>query len=411
MIYGCIGEKLGHSFSKEIHAKIADYKYELCEIEKQNLDVFMQTRDFKAINVTIPYKQAVIPHLYYISDTAKKIGAVNTIVNKDGKLYGYNTDFYGMSRLISKAGINFGGKCVLICGSGGTSKTAYAVAESLGAKKIIKASRSEKDGFVTYHQLKNLKDEIEIIINTTPAGMFPNSDTTCVDVSDFKNLCGVIDAVYNPLTTRLVREARNLGIKADCGLYMLVAQAVRASEIFLDTEYPDEIYDNIYNEILSSKRSVVLVGMPGCGKSTIGKILAEETGKEFFDSDEEIIKQTGTAPSDIIKNHGEAYFRDIESSIIKELSDKNGVIIATGGGAVLRSENVTNLKKNGFLVFLDRDISTIVPTLDRPLSCDADKLKKLYDSRYPIYTSVADIIIKSTDSPETTAEAVRRETE
>lgn len=411
MIYGCIGEKLGHSFSKEIHAKIADYKYELCEIEKQNLDVFMQTRDFKAINVTIPYKQAVIPHLYYISDTAKKIGAVNTIVNKDGKLYGYNTDFYGMSKLISKAGINFGGKCVLICGSGGTSKTAYAVAESLGAKKIIKASRSEKDGFVTYHQLKNLKDEIEIIINTTPAGMFPNSDTTCVDVSDFKNLCGIIDAVYNPLTTRLVREARNLGIKAECGLYMLVAQAVRASEIFLDTEYPDEIYDNIYNEILSSKRSVVLVGMPGCGKSTIGKILAEETGKEFFDSDEEIIKQTGTAPSDIIKNHGEAYFRDIESSIIKELSDKNGVIIATGGGAVLRSENVTNLKKNGILVFLDRDISTIVPTLDRPLSCDADKLKKLYDLRYPIYTSVADVIIKSTDSPETTAEAVRRETE
>ncbi len=411
MIYGCIGEKLGHSFSKEIHAKIADYKYELCEIEKQNLDVFMQTRDFKAINVTIPYKQAVIPHLYYISDTAKKIGAVNTIVNKDGKLYGYNTDFYGMSKLISKAGINFGGKCVLICGSGGTSKTAYAVAESLGAKKIIKASRSEKDGFVTYHQLKNLKDEIEIIINTTPAGMFPNSDTTCVDVSDFKNLCGVIDAVYNPLTTRLVREARNLGIKAECGLYMLVAQAVRASEIFLDTEYPDEIYDNIYNEILSSKRSVVLVGMPGCGKSTIGKLIAEETGKEFFDSDEEIIKQTGTAPSDIIKNHGEAYFRDIESSIIKELSDKNGVIIATGGGAVLRSENVTNLKKNGILVFLDRDISTIVPTLDRPLSCDADKLKKLYDSRYPIYTSVADVIIKSTDSPETTAEAVRRETE
>ena len=411
MIHGCIGEKLGHSFSKEIHAKIADYKYELCEIEKQNLDVFMQTRDFKAINVTIPYKQAVIPHLHYISDTAKKIGAVNTIVNKDGKLYGYNTDFYGMSRLISKAGINFGDKCVLICGSGGTSKTAYAVAESLGAKKIIKASRSEKDGFVTYHQLKNLKDEIEIIINTTPAGMFPNSDTTCVDVSDFKNLCGVIDAVYNPLTTRLVREARNLGIKAECGLYMLVAQAVRASEIFLDTEYPDEIYDNIYNEILSSKRSVVLVGMPGCGKSTIGKILAEETGKEFFDSDEEIIKQTGTAPSDIIKNHGEAYFRDIESSIIKELSDKNGVIIATGGGAVLRSENVTNLKKNGILVFLDRDISTIVPTLDRPLSCDADKLKKLYDLRYPIYTSVADVIIKSTDSPETTAEAVRRETE
>ena len=411
MIYGCIGEKLGHSFSKEIHAKIADYKYELCEIEKQNLDVFMQTRDFKAINVTIPYKQAVIPHLHYISDTAKKIGAVNTIVNKDGKLYGYNTDFYGMSRLISKAGINFGGKCVLICGSGGTSKTAYAVAESLGAKKIIKASRSEKDGFVTYHQLKNLKDEIEIIINTTPAGMFPNSDTTCVDVSDFKNLCGVIDAVYNPLTTRLVREARNLGIKAECGLYMLVAQAVRASEIFLDTEYPDEIYDNIYNEILSSKRSVVLVGMPGCGKSTIGKILAEETGKEFFDSDAEIIKQTGTAPSDIIKKHGEAYFRDIESSIIKELSDKNGVIIATGGGAVLRSENVTNLKKNGILVFLDRDISTIVPTLDRPLSCDADKLKKLYDLRYPIYTSVADVIIKSTDSPETTAEAVRRETE
>ena len=247
MIYGCIGEKLGHSFSKEIHAKIADYKYELCEIEKQNLDAFMTEKDFKAINVTIPYKQAVIPHLYYISDTAKQIGAVNTIVNKDGKLYGYNTDFFGMSKLVSKSGIDFADKCVLICGSGGTSKTACAVAQSLGAKKIIKASRSKKDGFVTYEDLETLKDEIEIIINTTPAGMFPDSDSVCVNIADFKNLQGVIDAVYNPLETRLVREARELGIKAECGLYMLVAQAVRASEIFFDVTYPDDLGKTVYH--------------------------------------------------------------------------------------------------------------------------------------------------------------------
>jgi len=275
--YGCIGEHLKHSFSKEIHETFADYSYEICEIPKSEIDDFMKTADFSAINVTIPYKETVIPYLYYIDPMAKDIGAVNTVVNRDGKLYGYNTDFFGMKSLIEKMGLSLEGKKVAILGTGGTSKTATAVAKALCASKIIRISRTEKDGCITYESLYSCHNDIDVIINTTPSGMFPNWDNSPVELKYFKKLSGVVDVVYNPLTTKLVRDAKNLGIKAECGLYMLVAQAVRASEIFLDTTYQENTIDEVFGKILRPKKNIILTGMPACGKSTVGAILSENS--------------------------------------------------------------------------------------------------------------------------------------
>ena len=251
MKYGCIGEHLKHSFSKEIHNALCDYEYEIREIPREELAAFMEAKEFTAINVTIPYKESVIPYLHYIDDFAKEIGAVNTIVNRDGKLYGYNTDFYGMTKLLRTAHIYPRGKKVAILGTGGTSKTAFAVARAEGANEIIKVSRSAKDGAVTYEELYEKHADTDIIINTTPLGMYPNIFDKAVDISRFENLVGVVDAIYNPLRTQLVSDGYKK-IAAEGGLYMLVAQAVRASEIFLDKEYPngtiDKVFDKIYNE-------------------------------------------------------------------------------------------------------------------------------------------------------------------
>ena len=246
MIYGCIGEKLSHSFSKEIHNKLFDYEYEICEVARENLCDFMQKRDFKAINVTIPYKEDVIPHLYKISETAKAIGAVNTIVNRNGELWAYNTDYTGFSKMAKRAGIDFTGKKVLILGSGGTMLTASNVAKDGGALTVTVFSRK---GPVTYDDLPKYYDS-EILINTTPVGMYPNVDASPVDVSFFTNLEGVLDVIYNPLTTKLVADAKKMGVKAENGLYMLVAQAVKASELFFGEAVTDEVYDRVYEEVV-----------------------------------------------------------------------------------------------------------------------------------------------------------------
>jgi shikimate dehydrogenase len=245
MEYGCIGEKLAHSFSKEIHNALTDYQYELKELAKDEVDVFMTKHDFKAINVTIPYKQTVIPYLDFIADEAKEIGAVNTIVNKDGKLYGYNTDFFGMKSLIERTGIVIENKTVAILGGGGTAKTAKAVSKSLGAKVIYKVSRSSKENFITYDELYNISDTIDVIINTTPVGMYPNIFESAVEIERFKNLSGVVDAVYNPLRSKLVLDALKRNIKAVGGLYMLVAQAAFAVEFFIDTKIEKEFINEI----------------------------------------------------------------------------------------------------------------------------------------------------------------------
>ena len=387
MKYGLIGEKLGHSFSKVIHEKIADYTYELREIPRDGLDRFMKEKDFLGINVTIPYKSAVIPYLDYIDPIAEKIGAVNTVVNRDGKLYGYNTDFGGLKMLIEKSGFDYKGKKVLVLGTGGTSKTANAVAEHLGASEVITVGRSSN---VNYENVYTFHGDADYIINTTPLGMYPDCDTYAVEVERFPSLKGVTDVVYNPLKTRLCQRAEELGISNACGLYMLVCQAVLACKIFTGSELDTvSTAEKIFGQLVGEKQNIVLIGMPGSGKTTIGKALAGRMNKSFIDTDDMIVSQYGVI-SDIFAQKGEAYFRDIESLAVKEAAKKNGMIIATGGGAVLRRENVEALKQNGIVFFLNRPIEDIVPTSDRPLSSDFEALKKRFEERYEIYVSSAD---------------------
>ena len=407
MEYGCIGERLTHSFSKIIHSKIADYNYELKEIARDELDAFMKAADFKAINVTIPYKQAVIPYLYEISDTAKKIGAVNTIVNKEGKLYGYNTDYEGMRALIKRQGADLKNKKVLVLGSGGTSKTAAAVAESLGASEVYRVSRGGNDGAVTYEYAISHHSDAEAIINTTPCGMFPNIGGTAIDTSLFPKLCSVTDAVYNPLSSALVTKARENGINAVGGLYMLVAQAVFASEKFTGNSIPQSVTDSVYKDIMLQKRNIVLIGMPGCGKTTIGKSVANETDKSFIDTDDEIVKKTGMPIPEIFQKNGEKKFREIESEVIKEVAALQSAVIATGGGAVLNPLNVSLLKENGIIVFIDRPIEDLVTTDDRPLSSNRELLEKRYRERYGIYKSSAQAEIKAVEDLEANINAVK----
>ncbi len=407
MEYGCIGEHLKHSFSKEIHNALADYEYEIKEIPRDGLSEFAEGKDFRAINVTIPYKELIMPYLYKIDKSALEIGSVNTVVNRGGKLYGYNTDLYGMDKLAEKNSISFLGKKVAILGTGGTSKTAYALAKELGARDIIKVSRSGKDGAVSYDVLYRDHTDTEIIINTTPIGMFPEIFGLSADISLFPKLSGVLDAVYNPLRTPLILSALKRGIPAEGGLYMLVAQAVRASEHFLDTVYPNEETDRIFSVICKSKENIVLTGMPASGKSTVGAILSKMLDRRLIDTDELIEKRAGMRIPDIFKTAGEQKFRDIESEVIRDISSENGVIIATGGGAPLRKANVDALKENGRIYFIDRPIESLIPTADRPTASTADAIRQRYCERIDIYRASADRIINADSSAEEVAESIR----
>ena len=408
MEYGCIGEHLTHSFSKEIHAQLRDYAYELKEIPMGQLDAFMTRKDFKAINVTIPYKQDVIPFLDQVAETAAAIGAVNTIVNRDGKLYGDNTDFGGMADLICRTGVDLKGKKVLILGTGGTSKTAMAVAQHLGAASIWKVSRTDKPGVLTRESVLKEHLDAQVLINTTPRGMFSRESGMAMDPGLFPDLEGAIDVVYNPLRTEFVQKARSMGVPAAGGLYMLVRQAVLASEIFLDTKYPEELTERVYRSIKASKENIVLTGMPGSGKTTVGQLLAQELGRPYLDVDELIREKTGMAPGEIIAAQGEPAFRDVETDVICAVAERNGCVIATGGGAILRRENVDLLRRNGKLFFLDRPVEQLIPTEDRPLSSTKEAILKRYDERYETYVATADVVIPNGDTAEAAAQQVKR---
>lgn len=404
MKYGCIGERLPHSFSKEIHNLIADYDYEICEIERGALGDFINARDFLGINVTIPYKEAVMPYLDYIDSSAEKIGAVNTVVKRGERLLGYNTDFRGMVALFSHAGITPATSKVLILGTGGTSKTARAVVEYLGARECVRVSRSPKnEGECDYDTAYKLHRDAEIIVNTTPVGMYPNIYERPIDISKFDSLSGVIDVIYNPLRTPLVLDAMERGIRAEGGLYMLVAQAVYASEIFLDTKYGEGVTEDIYRKILSDKENLVLVGMPGSGKSTVGGIIADELKKTLSDTDVIIEEGEKISPSEIIRDKGESAFRDIESGVIHDVAKGTRLVISTGGGAVLREENVRALRQNGRIYFIDRALSNITPTDSRPLTSTREALAKRFNERYSIYKSISDVIIENNSTAESAA--------
>lgn len=426
MEYGLIGYPLKHSFSKEVHSLFSNYEYIIHELEEKSFDVFMKEKNFKGINVTIPYKQKVIPYLDKIDSFAKDINAVNTIINNSGSLKGYNTDFYGI--VSSFAFFNCFNKNYhyLILGTGATSNTLEYSLRFLGATNIKKCYRenSKIKGDILYRDVENeYADKDVFIINATPNGMYPHmDDPQLIDLKKFKNLKGVFDVVYNPLRTNLLIEAEKLSVKAVSGLYMLVAQAIFAGKYFTndyvekdpfhfepalaalrngDIKKADELCNNAltlgiekyYKACYENKLNIILTGMPTCGKSTLGKIISEKYGYEFIDTDELIENKINGKISDFIKLNGEEKFRDIESEVIKEISTKNHSVISTGGGAILRDENVVNLKHNGKIFFINRSLELLKPTSDRPLTSNVDDLKKKYNERLPIYKSTSDVEI------------------
>jgi len=404
--YGLIGGKLGHSFSKVIHNQIADYQYDLIELTSEELKDFMIKKDFKAVNVTLPYKQELIPYLDEMSQAAKDIGAVNCIRNEGGRLIGHNTDFDGLMALIKYLGLELKNKWVLILGTGGTSDTANAVCQTLGASRVIKVSRSGKNGSITYGEaIENCKG-VEIIINTTPCGMYPDNYSAAIDLTHFPNLEGVVDVVYNPLRTSLVYQALELGLKAQGGLYMLVAQAVKASEFFLKTEYDDELIEKIYMNLLKEKTNIVLTGMPASGKTTIGRILERKLDRKLIDTDDLIETKSGMKISEIFERYGETYFRNLETEAVKEASKECGVIISTGGGVVLRQENVRALKQNGLVFFNNRDVNKLIPTDNRPTALSKEAILKRFEERYQTYKSTADYVISNNKSAEDVANKI-----
>ncbi len=390
MKYGLIAEHLSHSFSGEIHARLFDYTYELRELPPQELADFLQRRDFAAINVTIPYKEAVLPYLDEIDPVARSIGAVNTIVNREGRLVGYNTDFDGLRDLIRRRGMELGDEKVLVLGSGGTSKTAVAVARSLNCAHVYRVSRTGRDACITYEEMLEKHRDAAYLINTTPCGMYPHIGEGAVKLERFTALKGVVDVVYNPLRSRLVCDARRLGVPAVGGLYMLVAQAAYAAEKFVEKPVSAEKREAVYRQLAAQKQNVVLIGMPGCGKSTVGRRLADQLGMEFVDTDREIERREGRSVQEIFATEGENGFRDIEQRVVRQVAARQHTVIATGGGVILREENIRILRENGILYFLDRPLEQLLPTADRPLSSTRKDLEKRYAERYPLYCRYAD---------------------
>ncbi len=409
MEYGCIGEKLGHSFSKEIHNALADYEYSLKELKREELPEFFKNRDFKAINVTIPYKRDVIEYLDWISDEAKSINAVNTIVNKDGKLYGYNTDFYGLKALVDRENISLKGKRVVVLGSGGTSNTAFAVANFMEAQSVFKVSRNKKDGYITYDELYEEYSDCEIIINTTPCGMYPKMGVSAVNLDKLPKVEAVFDAVYNPLKSKLVLDAKKKKITAVGGLYMLVSQAAYAVERFIDAPVDNNKVEEIFKNLYKQKMNIALIGMPASGKTSVGRVLSEKLNKTFVDSDEEIIKRENRCIPEIFSQEGEGYFRNVENSVIKDISMLNSQVISTGGGAVLNYENIENLVGNGRVYFLDRLLELLVTTADRPLSSNKEDLEKRYKERYELYKASADVIVDGSKTIEEVAKIIEED--
>jgi shikimate dehydrogenase len=402
MKYGLIGEKLSHSYSVQIHSLFGNSDYILKEIPKDGLSDFFTKKDFLGINVTIPYKEKVMEYLDYIDESAKEIGCVNTVVNKDGKLFGYNTDIYGMKELFSKNNITLKGKTVAVLGTGGTSKTAFSAAKSEGAGKIYIVSRTPKDETrISYEKLYVLADKIEVIINTTPSGMYPNDDEKPLMLNLFSNLESLVDVIYHPLRTNLVLDAKIKGAVSCGGLYMLVAQAKKAEELFFSKDTENNT-DGVYEKILHKMQNIVLIGMPGSGKTTVGRIISEKLDIDFVDADFEFINKFGISVSMYFQTHSEEEFRDEEEKIISDISKRISTVISTGGGAILRENNIYKLRRNGVIVFLDRPLCDLTSTNGRPLTPDLDSIKKKYEERYEIYKQSADLII----SVDTTARNV-----
>lgn len=394
MEYGLVGKNIGFSFSPYIHSCFG-YDYRICDMAEEELEGFFAERDFCGVNVTIPYKTAVVKYMDELDDTAKKCGCVNTVHNDNGRLIGYNTDYAGLERALDRADIELKGKRIVICGSGGAGQTAYALCTSKGAKQTVIASRK---GSVNYDNLYKtcLPD---IVINATPVGTTPRLEESPVDLSRFgESPQAVFDLVYNPLSTALLEQAEDLGIRRSNGLFMLVGQACKAAEIFLKDKIKEDECEQIYKNLQKKVSNIVLVGMPGCGKSTIGRRIAEATGRRFFDVDEVICKRTERSIESLFAERGEEGFRKTEKEVVRFLAEQNGAVIATGGGSVLDPKNVRLLKRNGFFVWIDRE-TELLDSVGRPLLSDklSDRLE-LFSARKHIYEACADIKVDNNGS-------------
>ena len=403
MEFGLLGEKLGHSFSPQIHRALAGYDYALLPTPPDAVEELFRRRDFRGLNVTIPYKQTVIPLCDEIDPRAAAIGAVNTVVNRSGRLIGYNTDIDGMIYMARQAGVDMVGKKVVVLGSGGTSRTARAAARELGAADLVVISRRGPDN---YENLSRHADA-QVLINTTPVGMYPNCGQAPVSLDAFPRLEGVLDVVYNPLRTALLLDARSRGVPCSCGLPMLVAQARRASELFTGTTIPERRAEEVLRSLTAQLQNIVLIGMPGCGKSTVGRALAARLGRDFVDLDSEIVRQTGRSIPDIFAWDGEAAFRAMETQAARDVGSRTGLVISTGGGVVTRRENYVPLCQNGVIIHLTRPLRDL-PTRGRPVSQSRD-LGALWRERAPLYAAFADITADNSGPLEQTLKQIEKE--
>ena len=389
MICGLLGKTLGHSYSPLIHSYLGQYEYRLFEKQPHELEDFLKRGEFEGLNVTMPYKKDVIPYLDALSPIAARLGAVNTIVRREGKLIGHNTDYAGFLSMVHRSGLDPAAKKVLILGSGGASATAVAVMEDLGADVIVISRGGENN----YNNLYTMHTDAAIIVNTTPVGMYPNTDVSPINIFEFPALEGVLDVIYNPTYTMLLQLAQESGVYGMSGLWMLVAQAREASEWFQNATIPEERLAEIYRTVKAQMENIVLIGMPGCGKTTVGKALADKLGRQFFDADAEIAKKANMSIPEIFAKEGEDGFRSREIKVLSELGKQSGLVIATGGGCVTFSINHSFLHQNGRIFWLKRDISQL-PTDGRPLS-QKGNLEEMYRIRKPLYESFADVIIEN----------------
>ena len=397
---GLLGRKLAHSYSPQIHSYLGNYSYELFEREPENIGEFLKNSDFTAINVTIPYKKDVMPYCAELTECAKKMGAVNTIVRRsDGTLIGHNTDYFGLHYTFQRMGISLKDKKVLVFGSGGASVTTVIVLRELGANVVI-ISRSGENNYSNLH----LHQDAAMIVNTTPVGMYPNAGVSPVDLDMFPHLEGVLDIIYNPARTKLLLDAAERNIPCENGLWMLVAQAKGAAEWFTSTKISDNVIPEIYKKMCKRMENIILIGMPGCGKSTVGKMLAEQLGLPFIDADTEIERKAAMPIPEIFEKYGEDEFRKLETRVLAELGQKSAHVIATGGGCVTRNENYSLLHQNGTIYWIQRDITTL-PTDGRPLS-QAEKMEKMYSVRKPMYEKFADLTISNDGCIDKTVESI-----
>ena len=404
--YFLIGEKLGHSYSAELHG-FNGINYELKEIPRDKLPAFFRERNFDGLNVTIPYKKEVMRFLDEIDDKAAMLGAVNTVVNDGGKLIGYNTDYFGMDYALKSLGISLSGRNVVVLGTGGAGVTAKALAKNSGAASVTVVSRKGGADFLTYEEIYR-KPETEIIINATPVGMFPAEDETPLDIGKFPSLVGVFDCIYNPLRTNLVLTAKNRGINCGGGLMMLASQGVQSEKIWgcCEGEAESKI-SSVYNKLLFKKRNIVLIGMPGAGKTSVGRVLAEKLSKKFIDIDEEIKKITGKSPEEIIGTYGEAKFREIESEVSMLVAKENGAVIATGGGTFLNEKNAVAFQRQGVIIYIERQLEKL-ETANRPISRSVP-ISRLFAQREPIYLNYCDEkIANDTTIPVCADEIIKR---